>query len=136
MIFFSHECSPYRRDPSSPSSSTRTGKSEELLDSFLLIGRNAAQMIRLLSVVRRSSNSVTNRVSDIDIDSAQLNRNRELSFSLDIDLEDEGARVRDRMADGGDQYARRKRDEWRAKKGGEREEEPLFEVDEDEDDEL
>lgn len=159
VIFFSHDCSPYRRgdpnsnpkDPSLNKGKGRGGKSEELLDSLLLIGRNAAQMIRLLSVVRRSSNSVTHRVSNIDIDIdvdsrlARAERDRELSFSLDIDLEDEGARVRDRMADGGDERARRKRDEWRSAKGGvgngngkRGEQEPLFEQDEeeDEDDEL
>lgn len=109
VLFFSHDCSPYRRgqDPTPepgedlPGSSQgeRGGKSEELLDSFLLILRNAAQLVRLLSVVRRSSSNVTTRVPTIDLDDARR-------YSLDWDLEEEGLAARQRMVDGGDRGAR------------------------------
>jgi hypothetical protein len=109
VLFFSHDCSPYRRgqDPRpSPgedlpgsSQGERDGRGEELLDSFLLILRNAAQLVRLLSVVRRSRSNVTTRVANIDLDDAR-------HYSLDWDLEEEGQAARQRMADGGDRGAR------------------------------
>lgn len=132
FIFFSHDCSPYRRGAGDaepgpgetiPGSRTggRGGKGEELLDSLLLIVRNAAQLFRLLSVVRRSGQNVTGRVPAIDLNAAR-------GYSLDIDLEDEGNAARDRMADGGHPGARRDRNLGRP------EEQRLF--DEDDEDEL
>jgi hypothetical protein len=110
VLFFSHDCSPYRRgeEPPGPgedigNTSERGGKSEELLDSLLLILRNGAQLFRLLSVVRRSSSNVTTRVPNIDLDDARR-------YSLDLDLEEEGLAARERMADGGDRGARLERE--------------------------
>lgn len=110
VLFFSHDCSPYRKgeEPPGPGedlldSSSRGGKSEELLDSLLLILRNGAQFIRLLSVVRRSSSNVTTRVPNIDLDDARR-------YTLDLDLEEEGLAARERMADGGDRGARLERE--------------------------
>ena len=137
VLFFSHDCSPYRRgDEQQPgpgedlpgNTSGRGGKSEELLDSLLLILRNGAQLFRLLSVVRRSSSNVTTRVPNIDLDDARR-------FSLDLDLEEEGLAARERMADGGDLGARRERE--RHKQTGQPDEQrQLFDYDEDDDDEL
>lgn len=109
VLFFSHDCSPYRRgqdprptpgeDIPGSSQGQRDGRGEELLDSLLLILRNAAQLVRLLSVVRRSRSNVTTRVANIDLDDAR-------HYSLDWDLEEEGLAARQRMADGGDRGAR------------------------------
>ncbi|KAK0530328.1 hypothetical protein OC834_003351 [Tilletia horrida] len=98
VIFFSHECSPYRGggtgvggrygsisdgDPSYDDNDGahhrqggggRGGKSEELLDSILLIIRNAMQCFRLVSVVRRSRQNVNSRVANIDLASAAAAR--------------------------------------------------------------
>ncbi|UZJ53874.1 hypothetical protein CBS101457_003194 [Exobasidium rhododendri] len=111
VLFFSHDCSPYRRGEDHPgpgedlpsNSSARGGRSEELLDSLLLIIRNGAQLFRLVSVIRRSSSNVTTRVPNIDLDDARR-------FSLDLDLEEEGLAARERMADGGDRGARLERE--------------------------
>lgn len=130
VLFFSHDCSPYRRGKEAPqpgedlpgsTQGNRGGRSEELLDSFLLILRNAAQLVRLLSVVRRSSSNVTTRVPTIDLDDARR-------YSLDWDLEEEGLQARQRMADGGDRNARNQQ-------GRNEEQRQLFDY-EDEDDEL
>lgn len=104
VLFFSHDCSPKSPQGDIPAPGDdlghhgRGGRSEELLDSFLLILRNAAQLVRLLSVVRRSSSNVTQRVPTIDLDDARR-------FSLDLDFEEEGLAARQRMADGGDRTA-------------------------------
>jgi hypothetical protein len=128
VLFFSHDCSPYRGgggggggDPSS--SSSRSGRGEELLDSLLLIIRNGAQLIRLLSVVRRSGSNVVSRVPAIDLAAAR-------GLSLDIDLleDDEGEAARQRMRNGG--YPQGGQGAW-----GEQERQHLFEAEED-DDEL
>lgn len=130
VLFFSHDCSPYRKGKEAPgpgedlpgsTQGSRGGRSEELLDSFLLILRNAAQLVRLLSVVRRSSSNVTTRVPTIDLDDARR-------YSLDWDLEEEGLQARQRMADGGDRSARNQQ-------GRNEEQRQLFDY-EDEDDEL
>ena len=100
VIFFHHECSPFRRSPLPPSypgddgsdvpiSGGRSGKGEELLDSILLIGRNVVQALRLVSIVRRSGSNVTSRPTRIEIGNRP--------YSLDLDLEDEGAMARDRI---------------------------------------
>ncbi|KAE8211675.1 hypothetical protein CF327_g4594 [Tilletia walkeri] len=96
VIFFSHDCSPNNtnggtghygssfdgdRDADGNEHSGysgrggRGGKSEELLDSVLLIIRNAMQCFRLVSVVRRSRQNVNSRVANIDLASAQAARN-------------------------------------------------------------
>lgn len=117
VLFFSHDCSPYRRGTGhgdddgdipgpgdslpgheAPGDGRRGGRSEELFDSLVLILRNGAQLVRLLAVVRRSSTNVTRRVPNIDLDDARR-------FSLDLDLEEEGLAARQRMADGGDRAA-------------------------------
>lgn len=85
IIFFHHECSPFRGGEGGG----RSGKGEELLDSVLLIGRNVVQALRLVSIVRRSGSSATSRPSRIEIGARP--------YSLDLDLEDEGAMARDRM---------------------------------------
>lgn len=136
MLFFSHDCSPYRRgDSERPTPgegigehNSRGGRSEELLDSMLLILRNGAQLFRLLSVVRRSSSNVTTRVSNIDLDEARR-------YSLDLDLEEEGLAARERMADGGDRGARMQRDRIKGSGIGADERRQLFDY-EDEDEEL
>ena len=101
VIFFHHECSPFRRGPSYPDdeerSTGRSGKGEELLDSILLIGRNVVQALRLVSIVRRSGSNVTSRPTRIEIG------NRPYSF--DLDLEDEGAMARDRIRIGEEERA-------------------------------
>lgn len=86
VLFFGHGCSPYAQ---------RTGRREELLDSILLIVRNAIQCTRLLSVVRRSRYNVTSRVAAIDLSEAR-------EYDLDLDLEEESMLARQRMRDGGD----------------------------------
>lgn len=110
VIFFHHECSPFRRSPSYPDDDVptqgRSGKSEELLDSILLIGRNVVQALRLVSIVRRSRSNVTSRPTRIEIGNRP--------YSLDLDLEDEGAMARDRI------------------RIGEEERAPLFDADDDE----
>ncbi|SPO20252.1 uncharacterized protein UTRI_00647_B [Ustilago trichophora] len=117
VIFFHHECSPFRRGPTypypgddddsnAPSRSGRSGKGEELLDSILLIGRNVVQALRLVSIVRRSGSNVTSRPTRIEIGNRP--------YSLDLDLEDEGAMARDRI------------------RIGEEERAPLFDADDDE----
>lgn len=136
VLFFSHDCSPYRRGEEQPgpgedlpgSSSGRGGKSEELLDSLLLIVRNGAQFFRLVSVIRRSSSNVTTRVPNIDLDDARR-------FSLDLDLEEEGLAARERMADGGDLGARRERERQKNGIAPSEERRQLFDY-EDEDEEL
>ncbi|EPQ28977.1 uncharacterized protein PFL1_03267 [Pseudozyma flocculosa PF-1] len=85
IIFFHHECSPFRGGQEGG----RSGKGEELLDSVLLIGRNVVQALRLVSIVRRSGSSASSRPSRIEIGSRP--------YSLDLDLEDEGAMARDRI---------------------------------------
>lgn len=97
ILFFSHDCTPISAGPGDDEETEqkRQGRSEELLDSFLLIVRNGIQLVRLLAVVRRSGSNVTRRVANIDLDAARR-------FSLDIDLDDEGALARQRMADGGE----------------------------------
>uniref|UniRef100_V5EW34 Ion transport domain-containing protein n=2 Tax=Kalmanozyma brasiliensis (strain GHG001) TaxID=1365824 RepID=V5EW34_KALBG len=105
VIFFHHECSPFRR-PSEDGEPGRSGKGEELLDSILLIGRNVVQALRLVSIVRRSGSNVTSRPSRIEIGNRP--------YSLDLDLEDEGAMARDRI------------------RIGEEERAPLFDAEEDE----
>lgn len=114
VIFFHHECSPFRRSPTptypdddEETRSGRSGKGEELLDSILLIGRNVVQALRLVSIVRRSGSNVTSRPSRIEIGNRP--------YSLDLDLEDEGAMARDRIRIG--------EEEARA---------PLFDAEEDE----
>ncbi|CDW99017.1 hypothetical protein [Sporisorium scitamineum] len=91
VIFFHHECSPFRRSPwnGDEEGGGRSGKGEELLDSILLIGRNVVQALRLVSIVRRSGSNVTSRPSRIEIGNRP--------YSLDLDLEDEGAMARDRI---------------------------------------
>lgn len=84
LLFVSHGCSPL---------SERPGMGEELLDSVLLIVRNAVQCIRLLSVIRRSQYNVTSRITSIDLNDAQ-------GFNLDLDLEEESSRAQQRMQDG------------------------------------
>ncbi|KAK0547587.1 hypothetical protein OC845_004035 [Tilletia horrida] len=91
VIFFSHDCSPERRSGGGGRYGTgfdgdqddyqhhgdsggRGGRSEELLDSVLLIIRNAMQCFRLVSVVRRSRQNVNSRVANIDLSSAQAAR--------------------------------------------------------------
>ncbi|SJX60620.1 uncharacterized protein SRS1_11858 [Sporisorium reilianum f. sp. reilianum] len=108
VIFFHHECSPFRRSPwnDDEPSGARSGKGEELLDSILLIGRNVVQALRLVSIVRRSGSNVTSRPSRIEIGNRP--------YSLDLDLEDEGAMARDRI------------------RIGEEERAPLFDADDDE----
>lgn len=110
VIFFHHECSPFRRSPSYPDDDVptqgRSGKGEELLDSILLIGRNVVQALRLVSIVRRSRSNVTSRPTRIEIGNRP--------YSLDLDLEDEGAMARDRI------------------RIGEEERAPLFDADDDE----
>ncbi|GAC73810.1 hypothetical protein PANT_9c00312 [Moesziomyces antarcticus T-34] len=111
VIFFHHECSPFRRTPSYPDDDGerrggRSGKGEELLDSILLIGRNVVQALRLVSIVRRSGSNVTSRPTRIEIGNRP--------YSLDLDLEDEGAMARDRI------------------RIGEEERAPLFDADDDE----
>ncbi|KAJ9476600.1 hypothetical protein PHBOTO_000257 [Pseudozyma hubeiensis] len=110
VIFFHHECSPFRRSPSYPDDEGRqggrSGKGEELLDSILLIGRNVVQALRLVSIVRRSGSNVTSRPTRIEIGNRP--------YSLDLDLEDEGAMARDRI------------------RIGEEERAPLFDADDDE----
>lgn len=101
VIFFHHECSPFRRGPSYPDdeerSTGRSGKGEELLDSILLIGRNVVQALRLVSIVRRSGSNVTSRPTRIEIGNRP--------YSLDLDLEDEGAMARDRIRFGEEERA-------------------------------
>ncbi|KDN45899.1 hypothetical protein K437DRAFT_246873 [Tilletiaria anomala UBC 951] len=101
IIFFNHDCS-HRRPPfrggADDDGEHRSGRGEELLDSLLLIVRNVAQCVRLLSVVRRSGSNVTSRVPAIDLNAAR-------GYSIDFDLEDEGNRARERMAFGGDRAA-------------------------------
>lgn len=108
VIFFHHECSPFRRNPSYPDEDRggRSGKGEELLDSILLIGRNVVQALRLVAIVRRSGSNVTSRPSRIEIGNRP--------YSLDLDLEDEGAMARDRI------------------RIGEEERSPLFDAEDDE----
>ncbi|SAM61246.1 uncharacterized protein UBRO_00894 [Ustilago bromivora] len=112
VIFFHHECSPFRRGPTYPGDDEdaprggRSGKGEELLDSILLIGRNVVQALRLVSIVRRSGSNVTSRPTRIEIGNRP--------YSLDLDLEDEGAMARDRI------------------RIGEEERAPLFDADDDE----
>ncbi len=111
VIFFHHECSPFRRSPTYPddddaSRGGRSGKGEELLDSILLIGRNVVQALRLVSIVRRSGSNVTSRPTRIEIGNRP--------YSLDLDLEDEGAMARDRI------------------RIGEEERSPLFDAEDDE----
>lgn len=112
VIFFHHECSPFRRGPTYPGDDEdaprggRSGKGEELLDSILLIGRNVVQALRLVSIVRRSGSNVTSRPTRIQIGNRP--------YSLDLDLEDEGAMARDRI------------------RIGEEERAPLFDADDDE----
>ncbi|KAJ1027977.1 hypothetical protein NDA13_003429 [Ustilago tritici] len=112
VIFFHHECSPFRRGPTYPGDDEdvprggRSGKGEELLDSILLIGRNVVQALRLVSIVRRSGSNVTSRPTRIEIGN--------IPYSLDLDLEDEGAMARDRI------------------RIGEEERAPLFDADDDE----
>lgn len=68
IIFFSHTCSPYNRN-NPKAKHGRTGKSEELFDSFLLVFRNGMQLMRLLAVVRRSGrNAWTGRPRGIELD--------------------------------------------------------------------
>ncbi|CAD6914791.1 unnamed protein product [Tilletia controversa] len=88
VIFFSHDCSPnHGGDGGGDYGSSfdgdqdrdarrggRGGRSEELLDSILLIIRNAMQCFRLVSVVRRSRQNVNSRVTNIDLASAQAGR--------------------------------------------------------------
>lgn len=107
VIFFHHECSPFRRGPvpptypgddeDVPSRGGRSGKGEELLDSILLIGRNVVQALRLVSIVRRSGSNVTSRPTRIEIGNRP--------YSLDLDLEDEGAMARDRIRIGEEERA-------------------------------
>lgn len=101
VIFFHHECSPFRRTPwnggEEEGSRGRSGKGEELLDSILLIGRNVVQALRLVSIVRRSGSNVTSRPSRIEIGNRP--------YSLDLDLEDEGAMARDRIRIGEEERA-------------------------------
>ncbi|PWZ01442.1 hypothetical protein BCV70DRAFT_198870 [Testicularia cyperi] len=125
VIFFHHECSPFRRGGPSPppeypsgddegdmphrpagARGARSGKSEELLDSILLIGRNVVQALRLVSIVRRSGSNVSSRPTRIEIGTRP--------YSLDLDLEDEGAMARDRIRIGQEERA------------------PLFDADDDE----
>ncbi|SNX81904.1 uncharacterized protein MEPE_00609 [Melanopsichium pennsylvanicum] len=101
VIFFHHECSPFRRGPTYPDrgrgGGERSGKGEELLDSILLIGRNVVQALRLVSIVRRSGSNVTSRPTRIEIGNRP--------YSLDLDLEDEGAMARDRIRIGEEERA-------------------------------
>lgn len=120
VIFFHHECSPFRRgtplpptypgddegEGEAPRRAGRSGKGEELLDSILLIGRNVVQALRLVSIVRRSGSNVTSRPTRIEIGNRP--------YSLDLDLEDEGAMARDRIRIGEEETA------------------PLFDAEEDE----
>ena len=86
-LLFGHGCSPMSR--------SRSGRSEELLDSALLIVRNVVQCLRLVSVVRRSGYNVASRVSAIDLSEAH-------GYNLDMDLEEESSLAQQRMREGGD----------------------------------
>lgn len=139
IIFFNHECSTLR-GPSYPSHGDddedarehRSGRGEELLDSFLLVVRNVAQCVRLLSVIRRSSSNVAGRVPAIDLNAAG-------GYNLDFDLEDEGSRARERMALGGDRSAQERfiavggKGQGKRGPGTPEERAALFDYDEDDD---
>ncbi|WWC85510.1 uncharacterized protein L201_000374 [Kwoniella dendrophila CBS 6074] len=61
-------------------------RSEELLDTFLLIIRNGVQFLRLGSILRRSGHSLLNPPKPIDLSQAGQ---ASLSLNLDMDDDDE-----------------------------------------------
>ncbi|EJU00059.1 hypothetical protein DACRYDRAFT_81726 [Dacryopinax primogenitus] len=65
-----------------------TSKSEELLDTLLLVARNVLQFTRLANVLRKSGRSIFARPAPIDLSQA-----RRLGYALDIDLFDEDAQL-------------------------------------------
>ncbi|WVF66365.1 hypothetical protein IAT40_001105 [Kwoniella sp. CBS 6097] len=62
-------------------------RSEELLDTILLIIRNTVQFLRLGSILRRSGHSILNPPKPIDLSQAGA---ASLALDLDMDLENEG----------------------------------------------
>ncbi|WVQ93982.1 hypothetical protein IAU59_001060 [Kwoniella sp. CBS 9459] len=63
-------------------------RSEELLDTILLIIRNTVQFLRLGSILRRSGHSILNPPKPIDLSQAGA---ASLALDLDMDLENDGA---------------------------------------------
>lgn len=84
VLFFNNGCSPDQH----------TNLSEEMIDSILLIVRNVVQCVRLVSVLHRSRQNATRRVTDINLADAH-------GYSLDVDLDNESLLAQQRMIDGG-----------------------------------
>ncbi|ORX34909.1 hypothetical protein BD324DRAFT_633144 [Kockovaella imperatae] len=63
-------------------------RQEEVLDTILLVIRNAVQFLRLGNILRRSGHSLLNPPKPIDLSQA---RTASLALDLDLDLEDEEA---------------------------------------------
>ncbi|WWD22876.1 hypothetical protein CI109_107371 [Kwoniella shandongensis] len=72
-------------------------RSEEVLDTILIVIRNAVQFLRLGSILRRSGHSLFNPPKPIDLSQA---RTASLALDLDLDLDDEEA-VAERHLSGG-----------------------------------
>ncbi|CAD6573585.1 MAG: hypothetical protein TREMPRED_000862 [Tremellales sp. Tagirdzhanova-0007] len=63
-------------------------RQEEILDTILLVIRNAVQFLRLGNILRRSGHSLLNPPKPIDLSQA---RTASLALDLDLDLDDEEA---------------------------------------------
>ncbi|KAK8844571.1 hypothetical protein IAR55_006418 [Kwoniella newhampshirensis] len=63
-------------------------RSEEVLDTILIVIRNAVQFLRLGSILRRSGHSLLNPPKPIDLSQA---RTASMALDLDLDLDDEEA---------------------------------------------
>lgn len=97
-----------------------SAKSEETLDTALLVGRNLFQFGRLALVMRKSGKNVFTRPAPIDLSAA-----REYSYSLDLDLDDEEGVLREGRVLGGDVEAGRGGKGRGAGVGGRGEERPF-----------
>ncbi|WWC97292.1 hypothetical protein V866_004171 [Kwoniella sp. B9012] len=71
-------------------------RSEELLDTFLLIIRNTVQFLRLGSILRRSGHSLLNPPKPIDLSQAG-----QASLSLNLELDDDEELAAERQLAGG-----------------------------------
>ncbi|WVR03252.1 hypothetical protein IAU60_000243 [Kwoniella sp. DSM 27419] len=80
-------------------------RSEELLDTILLIIRNTVQFLRLGSILRRSGHSLLNPPKPIDLSQAGA-ASLALDLDLDMDGDEEVAAERQLRGGGGSRYAR------------------------------
>ncbi|KAK1921429.1 hypothetical protein DB88DRAFT_513455 [Papiliotrema laurentii] len=71
-------------------------RQEEVLDTILLVIRNAVQFLRLGNILRRSGHSLLNPPKPIDLSNA---RTASLALDLDLDMSDDEAVAERRLAD-------------------------------------